>query len=207
MLKSKLLVVGGEAKSGEFELRLPTTIGRGREAALTLPHPLVSRVHCELFERDGKLVVKDLESLNGTFVNNQKIVGEKVLEPEQLLTLGNVTFRAVYQMGEVIEASDVNECPVAEPAVAADLKTIRDLDSASQDDVNVKETVYDDRNCSDTDSSMPSVSFAKEVPQSNSVAAVECTVGQNSAIPAHADTIQPGSPEMGASRDVRKLPR
>ena len=46
MLKAKLVVVGGDAKAAEVSLNLPTTIGRGRVANLTLPHPLVSRNHC-----------------------------------------------------------------------------------------------------------------------------------------------------------------
>jgi predicted component of type VI protein secretion system len=66
-----------------------------------LAHPLVSRQHCELYEADGQLMVRDLGSLNGTFVNNQK-VSEAPLPPGELLTIGTVTFRAVYEsQGEV----------------------------------------------------------------------------------------------------------
>ena len=96
MLKAKLVVVGGDAKSAEIPLNLPTVIGRGREVNLTLPHPLVSRQHCELFERQGKLLVRDLQSLNGTYVDNRRITESEILKPDQLLTIGNVTFRAVY---------------------------------------------------------------------------------------------------------------
>ncbi len=91
-----LKVVGGDAKAAEIKLNLPTIIGRSKQATLTLPHPLVSRNHCELFERDGKLWVKDLASLNGSFVDNVRLEGESVLEPTQLLTIGTVTFRAIY---------------------------------------------------------------------------------------------------------------
>lgn len=91
----KLVVVGGEAKATEVKLKLPAVIGRGREATLTLPHPLISRKHCEVFESDGYLVVRDMGSLNGTFINNEQIT-EAVLPPGDLLTLGTVTFRAVY---------------------------------------------------------------------------------------------------------------
>ncbi len=98
MLKAKLVVVGGDAKPKEVDLRLPTVIGRGRDVTLTLPHPLVSRRHTELFEKDGYLYVKDLGSLNGTYVNNRKIEAEHRLAPNQLLTLGNVTFRALYDV-------------------------------------------------------------------------------------------------------------
>lgn len=103
MLKAKLVVVGGDAKSAEVNLKLPTIIGRGKEAGLTVPHALVSRRHTELYDRDGKLYVRDLGSLNGTFINNTKIEGEVFLAPDQLLTLGNITFRAVYVINDSID--------------------------------------------------------------------------------------------------------
>jgi pSer/pThr/pTyr-binding forkhead associated (FHA) protein len=91
----KLVVVSGEVKTKEITIKLPSTIGRGRDLAVVLPHPLVSRNHCELFETDGKLMVRDLGSLNGTFVNNERIT-ESPLAPGELLTVGTVTFRADY---------------------------------------------------------------------------------------------------------------
>src|SRR3954464_3916146 len=94
-LNVKLVVVGGEVKTTELTLKLPSTIGRGRGTAVILPHPLVSRNHCELYEADGKLMIRDLGSLNGTFVNNERIT-ESPLAPGELLTVGTVTFRAVY---------------------------------------------------------------------------------------------------------------
>ena len=97
MLNAKLVVVGGEAKATEINLKLPTVIGRGREGvSLTIAHRLVSRRHTELFEENGRLFAKDLGSLNGTFVNNTRISEPQPIEPNELLTLGNVTFRAVY---------------------------------------------------------------------------------------------------------------
>jgi predicted component of type VI protein secretion system len=100
-LNAKLLVVGGDVKTEEIKLRLPSTIGRGKGTTIMLAHPLVSRQHCELYEADGQLMVRDLGSLNGTFVNNQKI-SEAPLPPGELLTIGTVTFRAVYEsQGEV----------------------------------------------------------------------------------------------------------
>ena len=96
-LNAKLVVVGGDVKTTEVELKLPSTIGRGRGTSIVLPHPLVSRQHCELFELNGQLMVRDLGSLNGTFVNNQRIT-ESPVAPNELLTVGTVTFRAVYEL-------------------------------------------------------------------------------------------------------------
>lgn len=116
MLKAKLVVVGGDAKSKEVNLRLPTVIGRGRDVGLTLPHPLVSRRHTELFEKDGYVYVKDLGSLNGTYVNNRKISAQQRLAPNELLTLGNVTFRAMYEAGEVENAGNADQPALSDTA-------------------------------------------------------------------------------------------
>jgi len=98
-LNAKLVVVAGDTKTTEINLKLPTTIGRGRGTPIVLPHPLVSRQHCELYEADGRIMVRDLGSLNGTFVNNQRIT-DSALGPGELLTVGTVTFRAVYEAEE-----------------------------------------------------------------------------------------------------------
>ena len=95
MLSVKLKVVGGEMGADELDLRLPAVLGRGREAAVNLSHPLVSRRHCELIESDGYVRVRDLGSLNGTFVGSHQ-VREATLKPGELLTVGTVTFRAMY---------------------------------------------------------------------------------------------------------------
>ena len=109
MLKAKLVVVGGDAKAKEVSLKLPTVIGRGKEVTLTLPHALVSRKHSEIFEKDGWLFVKDLGSLNGTYVNNRRIKEAQKLPPDHLLTLGNVTFRAVYEAPVATAATEAEQ--------------------------------------------------------------------------------------------------
>ncbi|MFV1964440.1 MAG: FHA domain-containing protein [Pirellulaceae bacterium] len=94
-MNAKLVVVGGNIRESEIALDLPAIIGRSREATVKLPHPLVSRRHCEIFETGGRLMVRDLGSMNGTFVGNERVT-ECVLRSGDLLTVGTVTFRAVY---------------------------------------------------------------------------------------------------------------
>lgn len=95
MLVAKLVVVGGDVEFDEIRLQLPAIIGRGRDAQITLAHPLVSRQHCELYELGDTLHVRDMGSMNGTFVGKEQVT-ERVLSPGELLTVGTVTFRAVY---------------------------------------------------------------------------------------------------------------
>src|SRR5689334_5822909 len=95
-MEAKLIVIGGKANKSEIKLKLPTTIGRSRKADLTIAHPKVSRQHCQIFERDGVLVVRDNGSLNGTLIDNDRIT-EAILKPGDKLTVGPLTFVAVYE--------------------------------------------------------------------------------------------------------------
>lgn len=96
MTQAKLLVVGGgETEQEEFALTLPATIGRGRENEITLPHPLVSREHCQITEGESGLLVRDMGSLNGTYVGSCRIEGDHPLQAGDLLTIGIVTFRVI----------------------------------------------------------------------------------------------------------------
>ena len=49
------------------------TIGRGPRADFVLDVALVSRLHCRVTANDDSLEVVDLESTNGTFVNDQPV--------------------------------------------------------------------------------------------------------------------------------------
>lgn len=94
-MKIRLVSVGGDLKATEISLMLPAVVGRGRGTNLTLPHPLISRQHCELYEAGGTLMVRDLGSLNGTYVGNQRVTNAEV-PPGELLTVATVNFRVVY---------------------------------------------------------------------------------------------------------------
>jgi pSer/pThr/pTyr-binding forkhead associated (FHA) protein len=95
-MEAKLVVVGGDVKASEIRLTVPAVLGRSQQADVRLPHPLVSRRHCEITESDGLLRIRDLGSLNGTFVDNQRI-RESVLKPQQVFAIGPIVLRAVYE--------------------------------------------------------------------------------------------------------------
>ena len=94
-MEVKLIVVEGDTAADEVPVTLPTVIGRGRNAGVTLRHPLISREHCELFELEGRVHVRDKNSLNGTYVDHNTI-DEAVLPAGSLLTVGGFTFRVDY---------------------------------------------------------------------------------------------------------------
>jgi len=88
------LVVLSEGLTGlTHELKVEkTTVGRLEDNAFQIAEPSVSSHHCELIQRGGDIVVKDLNSTNGTFVNGEKI-SEAALKPGQILRLGQVELR------------------------------------------------------------------------------------------------------------------
>jgi len=103
-MQAKLVVIEPQAHHEEYVITLPTTIGRGRDASLQLTHALISRQHCELFADHDRIMVRDLGSLNGTFVGGQRIETAP-LSSGQLLTVGSVTLRIVYGDSLVLSRS------------------------------------------------------------------------------------------------------
>jgi pSer/pThr/pTyr-binding forkhead associated (FHA) protein len=94
-MEATLVLLDPPAAGRELKLSLPATIGRSREAQFKLVHGQVSRLHCEFFERDGVLYVRDLGSTNGTFVDDVPIT-EAALRPGDKVTIGSVRVQAMY---------------------------------------------------------------------------------------------------------------
>lgn len=101
-LKVNLVVERGRTSVSKITLRkLPTTVGRHRSCRLQITSRQVSREHCVFDEQDGVLIVKDLGSSNGTYVNGQRITLETVLEPGDKIEIGPVLFRVDYDVVEM----------------------------------------------------------------------------------------------------------
>jgi len=88
------LVVLSEGLSGRtHELKVEkTTIGRVEDNTFQLVEPSVSGHHCEVLLRGNEVVVRDLNSTNGTYINGERVT-EAVLKPGQVLRLGQVEIR------------------------------------------------------------------------------------------------------------------
>jgi EAL domain-containing protein (putative c-di-GMP-specific phosphodiesterase class I) len=71
----------------------PFQVGRKSGTALRIPSPNVSKIHAEFVEREGLLILRDLDSTNGTYVNGERLSGEKQLYEGDLIQFANVVFR------------------------------------------------------------------------------------------------------------------
>ncbi len=89
------LVILSEAQMGRsFELKDgTTTVGRGEDNAFEIAEPSVSGHHCEIVLDGDGVSIRDLNSTNGTFINDQRVVSSAPLRPGQILRLGQVELR------------------------------------------------------------------------------------------------------------------
>lgn len=91
-MNATLLVIRADGQSQEITIRQDrVVVGRDRAAQLRVPARSVSRQHCEFASEDGRVVVRDLGSSNGTFVNRER-VQEADLNPGDLVSVGPAVF-------------------------------------------------------------------------------------------------------------------
>lgn len=69
------------------------TIGRGAENHVDLVDPRVSRRHARLSRTGDGVLVEDLGSTNGTFVNGSRLVGQARVTPGDVIAVGDTELR------------------------------------------------------------------------------------------------------------------
>jgi EAL domain-containing protein (putative c-di-GMP-specific phosphodiesterase class I) len=79
---------------------LPFVVGRREDAALTLNCKTVSSVHAEITEAGGSLVLRDLGSTNGTYVNGRRIAEPVGLQQNDIVQFANMAFRVRRQTAQ-----------------------------------------------------------------------------------------------------------
>lgn len=98
-MEVRLVIKKGATRSKVIKLRnTETIVGRRNDCDLRIESSAVSRRHCLLRVHGGKLTIEDLDSINGTLVNGEKVKGKATLKPGDKLQIGPVTFHV--EVGE-----------------------------------------------------------------------------------------------------------
>ncbi len=93
--KCQLVVLNGAAKGKKLDLNRPVTkIGKKENNDLILDEKTVSRNHVEIVQSENSYVMRDLESTNGTFINDIR-VKEAYLSPGDIIRIGTVRIEFV----------------------------------------------------------------------------------------------------------------
>ncbi len=110
-----LIMRQGGRNSRVIPLKKPQTVlGRQEGCGVRILSQEISRQHCRIRAQGQQITVRDLGSVNGTFVNGQLIQGEQALRQGDELRIGPVTF--VIQFREKPAAAPATPPPVAKPA-------------------------------------------------------------------------------------------
>jgi adenylate cyclase len=93
---ARLILATAEGQQA-IDLRPINSLGRHPNNTIQLLDKIVSKEHCILEQRDGHFILRDLGSLNGTYVNGERVRGETVLKHGDEIALGST--RARYDDG------------------------------------------------------------------------------------------------------------
>ena len=112
MAKLVILTQGLSGRAHELNVDR-TTIGRVEDNMFQIAETSVSSHHCEVLLRGSDVVIKDLNSTNGTFINDQPVTDESVLKPGQTLRLGTVELKLETGGAASAPANAASDAPAA----------------------------------------------------------------------------------------------
>ncbi len=69
------------------------TVGRSAECNLVVNDPLVSRKHFRIWQYREEFYIEDLNSLNGTYVNQRRLEGKEKISDGSIITAGRTIFK------------------------------------------------------------------------------------------------------------------
>ena len=73
-------------------LKEEISLGRSEDNDIVIPHASISRAHARLVRRDGGYELVDLNSTNGSYVNNQPVHGSVMVPSGSEVRFGDIRF-------------------------------------------------------------------------------------------------------------------
>jgi pSer/pThr/pTyr-binding forkhead associated (FHA) protein len=84
-----VVVEPAEHRGRSYPVGQEATLGRAAGCQITVDDSFVSQLHARVFARDGRFLVEDLGSTNGTYLNRQKVAGPMVVTRGDRVQVGN----------------------------------------------------------------------------------------------------------------------
>ncbi len=82
----------GHAAGMEYEVGEGAVMGRGDQAEIRLEDPFASSRHARLVRQGGAVVLEDMGSTNGTYLNEELLSGPQPLHPGDRVRIGDSEF-------------------------------------------------------------------------------------------------------------------
>jgi pilus assembly protein CpaF len=109
---------GGAERRESFD-KNEINVGRVQGNDLMLPKGNVSKHHARLLFRDGRFIVTDLKSTNGTYVNGRKIAQATIVREGDKIYIGDFVLR--------LETNGAQAAPILEQTAGGEEESIRTL--------------------------------------------------------------------------------
>jgi serine phosphatase RsbU (regulator of sigma subunit) len=134
---SKLVMLQG-GQSTPYDLTADEVfLGRNPDCGIQLPSNMVSRRHARVFKEGDKVLIEDLGSGNGTFVNGTKIESSTVLEHEARIKLGPILLRFESDHATPAPSAAVSAAVSAVAAAAQTGEFALDISSGEDDESTI----------------------------------------------------------------------
>jgi predicted component of type VI protein secretion system len=136
----KLIVVGGKFAG----TAIPVTgaklfIGRADDCHVRPQSELVSRHHCAILVEEGFISVRDFGSRNGTFVNDQRITGERELKAGDRVKIGPLELEV-----QLAVSVGGKKKPKVRSIHEAAARTVQSSQGESKDDLDISSWLEED---------------------------------------------------------------
>ena len=105
----KIQAISGEFTGQEISIDRDMLVGRHQSADLVLQSAEISRKHAAFLLKEQALYVQDLNSSNGTFVNDLRIADETLLKEGDIVQFASLKFSVFAPAVELEHAADVAE--------------------------------------------------------------------------------------------------
>lgn len=130
-MRAKLFCKYGELKGKEFEIREEATIGRSSRNKIVLPHHGISKQHARIFldQKEGIFCLEDLNSSNGTRLDNIRVRGVERLGHLHVITFSR-SVEFIFQDLKLCENRYPRNLPAADPGGHGEATSIESIPPA-----------------------------------------------------------------------------
>jgi len=113
MKLSLVVLAAGKQEGKVLEIKVPQfVVGRDPECHLRPTSPMISKKHCALIQKAGKVYIKDFGSTNGSYVNDQPVQNAAVqLKNGDTLKIGPLLFSVRLEAGAATPSAQPTPAP------------------------------------------------------------------------------------------------
>lgn len=139
-----VIVQNGPQKGHSYPIQDKTTIGRDPSNTIRLQDQRISRQHCQVWREGIHYKIRDLNSRNGTYVNNLPVT-ETILVPGDLIQLGETVLTFHYKAQKKIEDISLLPTDIKQTMILHKIpsKTVRELDQQMLTRLSQEKTIND----------------------------------------------------------------